>query len=43
MWDWVDPFTCKYPGKLSVSFCILDFGTIAASVLLLGWIVYAVV
>lgn len=34
MWNWVDTFTCKYPGKLSVSFCILDFGTIAASVLL---------
>lgn len=43
MWNWVDMFTCKYLGKLSVSFYILDFGTIAASVLLLRWIVYAAV
>lgn len=42
MWNWVDLFNCKYPGKLSVSFSILDVRTILASAFLLHWIVCAV-
>lgn len=42
MWNLVGPFACSYPGKLRVRFCTLNFGTIAASVLLLQWIELAV-